>query len=157
MTPVWHHAPDFVCCVHPFLCAPPPPPRVQAAEVIFRSVVPDSDGSLHLATFNDAVMLLSARVEQVREDRDESLFCGSIAASTVSKARISVRRFLCRSVFLLNTEVVWFEVGMFCMVAMSMTVSVITLNRCISRKVMYDGSLEGVQTLTLSSFVIEVR
>jgi hypothetical protein len=133
----------------PFMC-------VQAAEVIFRSVVQEGDSTLHASNFQDAVMLLSARVEQVKEDKSESLFCGTIPASSVSRARVAVRRFLCKSVFLLNTEVVWFEVGMFCMVALSMTVSVITLNRCISKKVMYDDSLEGVQSVTLSAFVLEV-
>ena len=102
-------------------------------------------------------MLLNARVEQILGEDDVCGCFGVVSDDTVTAARLAVRRFLCKSVFVANTEVVWFEVGMFIVVCCSMAVNVIAVNRYEETRIPYDEQLQGFHYTTLMLFVVEVR
>ena len=124
---------------------------------MFGSVVDPNSEGLSREQFSQAVMLLNARMVPIIPQELACCGCRSWRQRSVTLARRRVLRFLCRSSIIFNTEIVWFEVGMCAVVAVSMVINVAAVYRFDRTDVIYDDKLQDLHYVTLPCFVLEVR
>ena len=123
---------------------------------MFDAVAQPNSSVLTRDQFSQAVMLLNARVVPVIPEELNCCGCRIWHQHWMTVARRRVLRFLCRSSIVFNTEIVWFEVGMFAVVALSMVINVETVSRYRQTDAVYSEKLQAMHYVTMPCFVIEV-